>query len=396
MSETAATSTPGTWCGRPLRVLHGAYEIAGQGMMLTRALREWGCDARSLSYRVDWDGRVSDVVVDLDRQGGMLARGAAMLRTFARLGPKFDVFHFHFGTSFLPRLADVAPLKTMGKKIVFHFHGCEVRNRNHMLKNHRLATCTECDPFCRPRHQRWLLDRAARLADQVFYSTLDLAESVPGASHLPLAIESERWIEAGRAHPLPEPDHRDGVHGPVVVGHAPTNRLIKGTPHVLAAIETLKSEFPRLELRTIEKQPWAAMPEFLAGCDILIDQLMMGWYGLLAIEGMAEGKAVISYIRDDFASVHPDLPVTSADPATLVPVLRDLIRDPERRRALGVRGVEFARRHHDTRVVGEQLLRVYRWILGAGPPVETSLHAAAVEQARRGESSRAAREGEAR
>jgi hypothetical protein len=31
---------------RPLRVLHGAYEIAGQGMMLAQALRENGCEAR--------------------------------------------------------------------------------------------------------------------------------------------------------------------------------------------------------------------------------------------------------------------------------------------------------------------------------------------------------------
>src|SRR5439155_6674874 len=129
-----------------------------------------------------------------------------------------------------------------------------------------------------------------RLAHQSFYSTLDLAASAPNASHLPLAIEAPRWIEAGRA-PLPEADRRDGVRGAVVIGHAPTNRLIKGTRHVTAAVEALRHEFPRLELRLIEKQPWEAMPAFLAGCDILVDQLMMGWYGLLAIEGMAEGRA---------------------------------------------------------------------------------------------------------
>src|SRR5205085_7474785 len=121
------------------------------------------------------------------------------------------------------------------------------------------------------------------------------------------------------------------VSGPVVIAHAPTDRLIKGTRHVFAAVETLKREFPRLELRTIEKQPWARMPEFLAGCDILVDQLMMGWYGLLAIEGMAEGKAVVAHIREDFRSVHPDLPVVDADPAPLVAVLRELIRDPAHR-----------------------------------------------------------------
>jgi len=350
--------------GRPLRVLHGTYEIAGQGMMLARALREWGCDARALSYRVDWDARVSDLVVDLDRHSSAVAKGAAMLSTFARWARYFDVFHLHFGTSFLPRQFDVPLLKRMGKVVVFHFHGCEVRNRAHMLTHHRLATCTECDPFCRPAHQRWLLERAARYADRVFYSTLDLAESVPNSSHLPLAIETARWEEAARLAPLPDFGRRDGVHGPVVVAHAPTNRLIKGTRHVVDAVGRLALELPRIELRMIEKKPWAEMPAFLSGCDLLVDQLMMGWYGLLAIEGMAESRAVVSYIRDDFRDVHPDLPVVSAEPDTAFEVLRDLARDPSRRAALGERGVKFVRKQHDTRVVGKRLLEIYRQCLG--------------------------------
>jgi len=238
--------------GRPLRVLHGTYEIAGQGMMLARGLREWGCDARSLSYRIDWDQRHSDIEVPLDRHRGNAERMLAMAATFLRRGGYFDVFHFHFGTSFLPRQIDLGLLRTMGKRIVFHVHGCEVRNRAHMLRTHRLAACTECDPFCRPRHQQRLLAQARHYADRVFFSTLDLAESLPEASHLPLAIEAERWIEAGGRHPLPDFQQRDGVKGPVVIGHAPTNRLIKGTRHVVAAVERLRREFPRVELLMIE------------------------------------------------------------------------------------------------------------------------------------------------
>src|SRR5207247_569787 len=295
---------------------------------------------------------------------------AAMLATLMRWGPRFDVFHFHFGTSFLPRQLDLPLLKRMGKKVVFHFHGCEVRNRAHMLGTHRLATCTECDPFCRPRHQRQLLARARDFADHVFYSTLDLAESAPGSSHLPLAIEAARWTAAGRGGPLPDFERRDGVRGPVVIAHAPTNRLIKGTRHVAAAVERLRRELPRVELKMIERRPWAEMPALLAGCDILVDQLLMGWYGLLAIEGMAVGRAVVSNIRDDFRHVHPELPVVSAEPSTVFEALRDLARDPARRAALGARGIEFVARHHDTRVVGARLLGVYRRLLGLEPAAD--------------------------
>lgn len=357
-----------TYRGRPLRVLHGCYEIAGQGMMLARGLAEIGCEAHSLAYRVDWDGRRPDFIVEIDRRATPLGKGAAMLGAFARWGPHFDVFHFHFGTSFLPRHLDLPLLRAMGKKIVFHFHGCEIRDKAHMLAHQRLATCTECDPFCFPARQAKLRALAARYADRVFYSTLDLGASVPRGAHLPLAIESDRWERAGLDHPLPDFARRDGVHGPVVVAHAPTNRLIKGTRHVEAAVEALRAEFPKLELRLIDRRPWAAMPEFLAGCDILVDQLMMGWYGLLAMEGMAERRAVVAYIRDDFHAAHPDCPVVSAEPVTIANVLRELVRDPARRAALGDQGARFVRRQHDTRVVGETLLRHYRGLPGLELP----------------------------
>jgi hypothetical protein len=365
--------------GRPLRVLHGTYEIAGQGMMLARALRSVGCDADALGYRIDWDGRRPDLIVELDRHRGGLARGVAMAAAFARWAGRYDVFHFHFGTSFFylaPREReqrlrghwDLPWLKRMGKRIVFHFHGCDIRDREHMRASHRLATCTECEPFCRPWHQRWLREQAARFADRVFFSTLDLAESVPGGRPLPLAMEVARWSRAADAHRLENRDARDGVRGPVVIAHAPTNRLIKGTRYVENAIERLKAEGLQVELRLIDRQPWETMPEFLAGCDVLVDQLMMGWYGLLAMEGMAESRAVVAHLRADFSDRLAGCPVVNAEPGTITDVLRALVRDPARRAMLGAAGRRFVAQHHDLPVVGARLLAEYRSMMGLDAP----------------------------
>jgi len=363
--------------GHPLRVLHGTYEIAGQGMMLARALRLVGVNADALGYRVDWDGRKPDLIVDLDRHRTPVGRLWSMGTSFLRWASHYDLFHFHFGTSFFyvaPREReqalrghwDLPWLKSMGKRIVFHFHGCEIRNREHMLATHALSTCTECEPFCRPWHQRWLREQAARYADRVFFSTLDLAESVPGGVHLPLAMEVERWSRAAEAFPLPDFANRDGVRGPVVVAHAPTNRLIKGTRYVEAAVAELRAEGLDVELRMIDRQPWDTMPEFLSGADILVDQLGMGWYGLLAMEGMAEGRTVIAHLRGDFRDALRGCPVVDATPSTLTEVLRRLVRDPARRGVLGAAGRRYVTEHHDLRVVGERLLAEYRAVFAAG------------------------------
>ena len=70
--------------GRKLRVLHGTYEIAGQGLVLARGLTSLGVDARSFAYKVDWDGRISDIVVDLERAWGPPGRAVKMVAALAR------------------------------------------------------------------------------------------------------------------------------------------------------------------------------------------------------------------------------------------------------------------------------------------------------------------------
>ena len=135
--------------------------------------------------------------------------------------------------------------------------------------------------------------------------------------------------------------------------------LAREQPDVLCLQELKVSdtEFPRLELKLIEKLPWAEMPRTLAGCDLLVDQLFMGWYGLLAIEGMSLGKAVVCHLRADF--VDPACPVVDADSESLVSVLRALIKDPAQRAALGAAGQAWARERHDQAAVGRTLLAHY-------------------------------------
>jgi glycosyltransferase involved in cell wall biosynthesis len=72
---------------------------------------------------------------------------------------------------------------------------------------------------------------------------------------------------------------------------------------------------------------------------------------------------VVAYLRDDLRSQLGDCPVESAEPATIVDVLRALATDPARRARLGDAGPVYVRERHDTRTVGRRLLELYREIL---------------------------------
>jgi len=88
----------------------------------------------------------------------------------------------------------------------------------------------------------------------------------------------------------------------------------------------------------------------LRDADIVAEQFLVG-YGLLAVEGMASGAAVISNIGwlPEEIRRHPAIaesPIVDAGPETLTDRLRELVLDPKRRERLGAQGRAYVARWH--------------------------------------------------
>ena len=339
-----------------LRVLHAPAEIAGQGSVLARALRALGVDARSLAYNSGFpqyrpdEQRPYDDLPPLPRYLGYLGS------TLRHLG-RWDVYHFHFGRTLVPPHNWDLPLHpALGRRVVFHYHGCDVRNRAYMLATHRRSTCTECDPFCIPARQGRILASAARFADAELVSTPDLLESAPRARHLPVAVDLADY-------PFSPPNE-----APRLVVHAPTNRLIKGTRYVEQAFETLRPRFPEVRFEVVERRPWSELRTILAAADVVVDQLFMGWYGMVAVEAMALGKPVLCFIRDDFESRLMDCPLLRCTEENLADRLAEALASAGTRRTLGEQGRAYAEREHAAPVIAARLLELYRSLaLGEEP-----------------------------
>ena len=58
-----------------------------------------------------------------------------------------------------------------------------------------------------------------------------------------------------------------------------------------------------------------------------------------------------------------ELPVVSATPDTVEDVLKDLVRDPQRRRELGERGRRFALKFHSAEAGARRMDKIYRELL---------------------------------
>jgi glycosyltransferase involved in cell wall biosynthesis len=151
--------------------------------------------------------------------------------------------------------------------------------------------------------------------------------------------------------------------------HAPSHRNAKGTHYIIDAVNRLKDEGILFDFILVEGRSNADARLLYEQADLVIDQLLAGWYGGLAVEVMALGKPVISYLRrSDLVFIPPEmreeLPIIEADPFSIYSVLREWLTvrlgDLMER---GARSREYVERWHDPARIARQMKADYDRIL---------------------------------
>jgi hypothetical protein len=331
---------------RPLRILHAPADVGGNARGLAAAERELGfhSDVAVFSpgpfgYRADIDLRAGadrPLPVRFARRGVFLAQAIGA----------YDVFHFNFGQTLLQlrqlgRVVDELPvLRRLGKTVIVTYQGCDVRP---FAECHcRNPVCAEATAYRGPA-----AERALRYADRVFYLNPDLGRWLPGAQFVPYASFDPRSVT-----PAPPPEDRSEV----VVVHAPTDRAVKGSRHVEEAVAALRADGVAVRLELLEGLSRDELVRRTADADLVVDQLLLGWYGGFAVEAMALAKPVLCSIDDGGNPFGADLPIVRATPATLADRIRELTADPARRREVGLACRRFVETVHDPRAVARQVL----------------------------------------
>ena len=185
-------------------------------------------------------------------------------------------------------------------------------------------------------------------ADAEVVGSYDALRWVPEAEVIPPGVD------LAAIEPAPPSDRER----PLIV-HAPSSRRRKGSEHVIAAVEGLDADLDLVEgLRHDE-----AFERYRAA-DIVVDQLNAGWYGLFAIEAMALGKPVVTFLHDEAVrrteeATGARVPIVSATAETLREALRPLVSDAARRRELGAASRAYVEQVHDLETVTDRLLALY-------------------------------------
>lgn len=332
-----------------LKILHAPIEIAGQMGILSRAERGLGYCSRSCSYTDNWAGSRCDQCLNLEQVPNRYHKGFRTLQFFLRAIRTYDVFHFHFGATLLPWNCDLPLLRALGKKIVMHYWGSDIRQKSIAERKNKFVRVKVEDEKAIVANIR----RVSRYVDTAIVEDYELYEYV--RDYFKRVVVIRQAVDLSEFVPVVPPEENKK---PVIV-HAPSDKRIKGTEYVLDAISRLEKDHD-LEFVLVHGMPHRQAIEIYQRADIIVDQLLIGSYGIFTAEAMALGKPVICYIREDLLDTYPqELPIVSASPDNLYEQLKILVENPGLRHTLGLRGREYAEKYHDSLKIAKQLIDLY-------------------------------------
>lgn len=226
------------------------------------------------------------------------------------------------------------------------FHGSDIRPPS------RHAALSPWSPFRHPTGAAFALEAeaarntalAAQSESTVFVSTPDQLRWLPDAVWLPVVVDPAQWrVGSPESTPAARP----------VVVHAPSQKWLKGTDLIEPMLRRLAAEGV-IEYRQLIGVPHASMPTFYAQADIVLDQFVLGIYGVAACEAMAAGRLVISHV-DEFTRGQVrdrtglELPVHEATLETLEGELRRAASAPAAFAEIRSAGPAFVHAVHDGR-----------------------------------------------
>jgi glycosyltransferase involved in cell wall biosynthesis len=337
------------------KILIGATNSAGQAHEWARSLRNSGHDAASMELRVPGNHFTHRVdiaipraaVTGMDRRVQMLLNELVGRQTIVmESGRPLAAPEPGEVDARVQGFREARALRESGRNVALIFHGSDIRRPDIHIRTHRWS------PFTLPQAAALAdeLRKRTRIAHEqlaawdgpVMVSTPDLIHATPGAVWTPVVVDVDRF-------PFQERDRRGTDSRPPVVVHMPSRSVLKGSHLIDPVLRRLAGDGV-IRYRRIERVPHESVPQILADCDIFIDQLGMGIFGVAPLEAMATGAAVITDPGPEALSVYgEEVPIVAVDPQTLETAVRELAADGDRRQHLATAGREFAVRHHDGR-----------------------------------------------
>lgn len=221
------------------------------------------------------------------------------------------------------------------------FHGSDIRSPSRHMDSQPSSYFRLMEPSMVSSWEE-STSRTRQLAREsglpLFVSTPDLLQDLPEATWLPVTADLSAWRATTAAFTARR----------LRVLHVPSRRVppIKGTSFIDPVMARLAAE-GLVEYVSPKSIPHEQMPELVRSVDVVIDQVLSGFYGVAAVEAMAAARLVVGNLGADVrAAVERPIPIVDCAPAELEELVRGIAADPARFSSIAEGGPAFVASFH--------------------------------------------------
>jgi hypothetical protein len=348
-----------------MRVLHLPQNIASLPSHSVRGLRQAGVDASSLILSSSLVQSAQGLWVISPRTNRSVDRRIAKWNWFGQFlveSARADVIHWYYGRPVMLGGLDLAWIAALRKPALVEWMGSDIRipevefaDNPYYARAYQTGyeyARTEGEGNSRRAQARFARARFAFGADRGLYQYI-----------LPDFHRKPYWIPRRILLEDYEPAYPQLNRTMPLVIHSPTAPVAKGTSAVLSAVEMAQAIVP-FEFRLVQGMAHDEAMKLMEQADIILDQFILGDYGMASLEAMAFGKPVVCYIKKSLADLYgPELPVVNATQETLAETLISLLENAGQRQELGRLGRAYVQQYADMKVVAPQMVEIYRNII---------------------------------
>lgn len=348
-----------------IKVLHTPFNVGGFVSALVDAERNLGIDARFITlYETQYNYPGGESYNLNLEESNIFQKLIGHMKLFWDIRKEYDAYHFNFGftplhfASYGITHADL-PFYDSNARKIFTYQGCDARQKYPTMERNKqqgndFSACFEeqcyggsCNSGKRDYQRQKAIEKVDKYADHIFALNPDLMFFLPEnkTTFLPYLVEGRVLL-----------DEQEKVffnNNQVHIIHAPTQRATKGTEYIEAAFEALKDEFgERVKFTIVENLPHEEAMNIYKTADLAIDQLLIGWYGGLAVEMMNMGVPVAVYINPDHLQFIPEkmansLPFLNINKLNIFKMLKQFILDREMTIKMSKDSLKFVETWHN-------------------------------------------------
>ncbi|NET57863.1 MAG: glycosyltransferase [Symploca sp. SIO2E6] len=356
-----------------MKVLHLPSSVGGNAWGLAQGERFLGLDSSVLVSRQNWLQYPADINLNLQNYSSQPRKLAKLAQTFLEIRNKYDIFHFNFGSSLIHLPAKhlnqfELPFYPDKAKLFVTYNGCDARQKYLTIQRTKIAACHntncyggQCNSGKLDKYRRQGINKMERYVSHIWALNPDLLYFLP----------------KGKSSFLPYSISFDGIDlFPPKLGkklkivHAPTNREAKGSDHILAALQKIqKTQANYIDVSLVENLPHAQALKIYQEADLIIDQVLIGWYGGFAVEAMKMGKPIIARIAQQDLHFLPEQmakdvveTVIQAEPDTIYQVLLNCIENRQILRKKSEASLEYVNKWHNLKYVANLTKQRYESI----------------------------------